>query len=523
MKKPVRILAGAIAAAMVMSMSACGDKKATDNSDTTKISWWIANSASPIVKSYDDIAAVQKLQEKFNVDIEFFHPSAEQETEQFNIMAASGDFKDIVSFNWNGYTGGPVKAAKDGAILVLDDYLDKNMPNLLSLMNQDSAMNYLARCYDGSVSVLPGCTNDIITGAVFGPQIRKDWLDKLGLSVPKTIDDWYNVLTAFKTKDPNGNGQQDEVPFVADGTATFLRFSYAFGGVDEGFYVNGDNKIAFGFIEPEYKEFLTMINKWYKEGLIDPEYAAVDSSMIDTKMISDVGGSFIGYSGSAMSKYLAAARAGNPDYTLVGTQWPTANGGEPYCGYSYQIARGTPGRGMAIAATNKNIEKTLQMIDYMYGEEGSVLFNWGILDDTYEKTVGGFHYTEKITNSPDGKSPIEAITPYALTQWPPVMMRADAFMELNGAFPEQTAAMELWNQADTSRIMPSLTISPEEQSEITKVMDDIYIYRREWINKFVMGVEPISKWDEVAQQVRSMGIDKAIAVYQTAYDRYINQ
>jgi len=83
--------------------------------------------------------------------------------------------------------------------------------------------------------------------------------------------------------------------------------------------------------------------------------------------------------------------------------------------------------------------------------------------------------------------------------------------------------MELWNQSDLSRIIPSLTISPDEQSEITKVMDDIYMYRREWIHKFVMGVEPIDKWDEVAQQIRDMGIDKAIKVYQKAYDRYANQ
>jgi len=54
-------------------------------------------------------------------------------------------------------------------------------------------------------------------------------------------------------------------------------------------------------------------------------------------------------------------------------------------------------------------------------------------------------------------------------------------------------------------------------------MDDIYMYRREWIHKFVMGVEPIDKWDEVAQQIRDMGIDKAIKVYQKAYDRYANQ
>jgi len=301
-----------------------------------------------------------------------------------------------------------------------------------------------------------------------------------------------------------------------------MRFSRAYGGTDDEFFVDGNGKVKFGFIEPEYKEYLREMNKWYEEGLIEPEYAASNSAALDTKMISDIGGAFIGYSGSSMSKYIAAARAENPDYQLVAVQWPTTNGGAPYCGYPYQKG-GTPGSGMAISKTNKNIEKSLQIIDYLYSDEGSEFMSWGIEGKTYERTPEGNKFTDYVMKNPENKSPIEAITAYALTQYPLALNRSDAFVMLNTAFDEQREAMELWNQSDLSRIIPSLTISPDEQSEITKVMDDIYMYRREWIHKFVMGVEPIDKWDEVAQQIRDMGIDKAIKVYQKAYDRYANQ
>ena len=128
--------------------------------------------------------------------------------------------------------------------------------------------------------------------------------------------------------------------------------------------IDGNGKVKFGFIEPEYKEYLKEMNKWYEEGLIEPEYAASNSATLDTKMISDIGGAFIGYSGSAMSKYMAAARVENPDYKLVAAQWPTTDGGAPYCGNPYQKG-GTPGSGMAISKTNKNIEKSLEIIDYL--------------------------------------------------------------------------------------------------------------------------------------------------------------
>ncbi len=523
MKKVYKTAAAILSCCLAVSaLSGCGKKNGDD--ENVKLTWWIANSASPIVKNYDEGAAFQNLQEKFGVDIEFIHPSTQQETEQFNIMAASGDFKDIVSFNWNGYTGGPVKAAKDGAIIILDDYLEENMPNLLGAMQKDADVNYIARSYDGAVTVLPVFANDLVTEATFGPQIRKDWLDKLGLSVPTTIDEWYQVLTAFKTQDPNGNGQADEIPFMADGTATFTRFTAAFNGVGETFYVDGEGKIRFGFIEPDFRDFLTTMNKWYSEGLIYSEYAAADSATLDNKMTTGVGGSFVGYCGSAMAKYMAAARATNPEYTLVAAPWPKAADGKAYCGYTYQVMRGIPGKGMAISAKNKHVEKTLQMIDYLYGEEGSTLFNWGIEGESYTKNEeGAYHFTDNILKNAENKSPVEAISSYALTQWPPVMKRADAFIELNSVYDEQTDAMNTWVQADVSRIMPNLTISPEEQAEITKVMDDIYMLRGEWLHKLIMGVEPISKWDEVAEQIKGMGIEKAIAVYQTAYDRYANQ
>ena len=438
-------------------------------------------------------------------------------------MAASGDFADIVSYNWNGYTGGPVKAVADGAIIALDDYIKTDMPNFSKIMAENPMVNYVSRGYDGTICVLPSLSDDIVTKSVFGPQIRKDWLDKLGLEVPTSIEDWYKVLTAFKNGDPNGNGEADEIPFVADGTATFLRFSRAFGGVSDEFCIDGNGKVRFGFIENDYRDFLTEIHKWYSEGLIDSEYASANSSMIDSKMITDVGGSYIGYVGGGMGKYIAASRKTNPNYSLVGAPWPTHNGGAAYSGDPHQLEIGSAGIGMAISAKAKNVDKCLKVIDFMYGDEGSMLMNWGIEGESYDKTEDGFKYKDNILHNPDGKSPVEAICEYAPTQYSIVMMRSDAFVQLNSAFDEQAQAMKTWSEADLSRLMPTLSISQEEQSEITKVMDDIYTYRQECINKFVMGVEPLEKWDDAVAKIKSMGIDRAIEVYQTAYDRYLSQ
>lgn len=521
MKKRNIIISVIMIVALLSSLCGCGQKQEDNNTGVTKITWWETNALSAVVDSYDEVAAMQKLQEKFGVDIEFIHPTSAGE--QFNTMMAAGDMKDIVKYDWNVFSGGPVNAAKQGAIATLNDYMDEYMPNISALAKKDSLFNYQIRGYDSNVYVIPSYTDSLITESSFGPQIRKDWLDKLGLELPKTFDDWYIVLKAFKTQDPNGNGQADEMPFVDNSAATFLYMSSAFNGANQDFYIK-DGKVVFGFAEPEYKEFLKIMNKWYSEGLIDKEYNVKQGADSSALMLSDKGGAFIGYCGSAMSKYMAGGRETNPDYTLVAVQWPVLNAGDTvYAGYQYQNKPASSGKGWAFSKKNKNLQKTLQMIDYLYGEEGSTLFNWGIEGESYTVGESGEkQYTDIILKNPEGKTPIESICNYAFTQYPIGIKSSEAYMQLNTQFPQQAEAMKLWYQADVSKMIPSLAVSPEGQKAITDVMDDIYTYRSEWLHKFVTGVESLDKFDEVSATIHKMGIDKACGAYQEAYDKYMN-
>ena len=98
---------------------------------------------------------------------------------------------------------------------------------------------------------------------LLGPIYRKDWLDKLNLEAPTTIDEMYTVLKAFKEQDPNGNGQADEIPFTsqkAGGEAAYLSaFAPAFGIVN-GFY-NDNGTVKYGPLEPAYKDYVETMNK----------------------------------------------------------------------------------------------------------------------------------------------------------------------------------------------------------------------------------------------------------------------
>ena len=111
-----------------------------------------------------------------------------------------------------------------------------------------------------------------------GPIVRKDFLDKVGLPVPVTIDDWYTTLKAFKEKDPNGNGKADDIPLTlflyTTGQFDIFKGASAFIGAWNTTYnfYQENGTVKYGPLDSQFKDFLATMAKWYKEGLIDPDF-----------------------------------------------------------------------------------------------------------------------------------------------------------------------------------------------------------------------------------------------------------
>ena len=105
--------------------------------------------------------------------------------------------------------------------------------------------------------------------------INKKWLDKLGLEMPTTTDEFYQVLKAFKNGDPNGNGKADEIPFSFLGNYANVDINSLFGSwgvIDRPEHVMiKDGEVLFTPAEDGYKQGLVFFRKLYAEGLIDGE------------------------------------------------------------------------------------------------------------------------------------------------------------------------------------------------------------------------------------------------------------
>ncbi|QAY67933.1 extracellular solute-binding protein [Paenibacillus protaetiae] len=481
----------------------------------------MSGNPAPGMKTFNDMAAYQETEKLTGIHIDFQHPTVGQEKNQFNLLMSSGEYPDIIEWGWNDYPGGGVGAMNAGVIIPLNDYIDKYAPNLSKLLADNPDIRKEISTDDGRIYAFPFLRSDPYLRTYQGIGIRKDWLDAVGLPVPSTIDEWHTVLQAFKDKDPNGNGKADEIPLLI-AKDTLLNFSNVFlnaWGITGRFNLQ-DGKVVFGPTQPQYKQFLQTMHSWYEEGLIDRDYAGTDAKQKDAKWTSDVLGASELAVGGGIGKYTTAMTAKNPNFNLVGAPYPTLNKGDkPVLGQREPIFNGV---GAAITKDNKHVVETVKWLDFKYGEQGHMLFNFGIEGKSYEMVDGYPKYTDEVMKNPDGLAFATAVGKYAVPFGGP-FVQDKRYQEQNASLPQQKDALNTWMDVNNDDLLPPLTLTNEESARLAAIMTDVNTYRDEMFDKFVMGAEPLDNFDKFVKTIQGMGIQEALDIEQTAYDRYLKR
>ncbi|NOU98394.1 extracellular solute-binding protein [Paenibacillus sp. LMG 31456] len=492
------------------------------------IKWYQRNYVETELKSMGEMEAFKELEKRTGIHIEFVHPP--NTPDALNVMLASGDYPDVVFWDWGTVPRGLTGLINDGIAIKLNDYMDKYAVNYKKTIDKNPDLKKIVTLDDGTYPAFFQLDPDPMRTSYNGLITRKDWLDKLGLKPPTTIDEWHTVLKAFKEKDPNGNGKADEIPYSIakspSGTALggvgsgMSEFTAAWGILD-GFYKDpASGKLLYGPMQPQYKDYLTTMASWYKEGLIDSEFASTDAKGLTTKLQNELVGTTYGSLGSIIGNTTTAARTKNPSFSLVGVKPPIGPGGKAY-NYSASTIQKV-GLSAIVTKSSKYPKEIVRLIDYMYSEEGQALLNWGIEGKSYVVKDGKKSYSEDIMKSKDGKSPQQAIYRYATPVFGHTkVMEYDAWSAISLPFPEQQESIKTFASADTSlNTTTSLSLTTDESSKLGSIMSDINTYKQETVLRIIMGADPVSKIDEFQKRLKSMGIDEANKIYQTAFDRF---
>lgn len=493
------------------------------------LTYWCAlpEDAAASVTNFGDSPLYKELAKQTGITLKFTHPTLGQEEEQFNLVVASGELPDIMEWDFvNKYPGGASKAILDNVIVPLNDLITNYAPNLNKILTGTDELNKTIRKMmmtdDGKFFTASYLMMDNTEVIWHGPQIRKDFLDDLGLAVPTTIDDWTNMLTQFRDK------KNCPAPFsvLASPSANWLfntsngGFAGAY-GVCTTFYLDGST-IKYGPIQPGYKDYLTLLANWYQQKLFDQDFATQDRKTLDARVTSGQVGSYIGNTGGSMGRYLdALATAGNTTIKLVGAPWPVLKKGDVFK-FGQKDLPVVPCPTPSITTSNKHQKESMMLLDYGYSEAGHMLFNFGILGESYTMVDGFPTYTDKITKNPDGLTTGQALSVYMRSvNMGPFVSDERYFMQYGLKYPEQKAAIAAWsNPGLASAYLPPISPTPEDSKVVSTAMNDVQTYTQEMFYKFVMGQEPMSNFDAYVAKVQGMGIDKVLTIYTAALDRY---
>lgn len=526
-----------LSVAMLFSLLSCNSVKSNKTESNGLITGTLPIVKTPITLTIlaftqssfnltNQLPFYKELAKKTNININIQLLPLTDYTQKFNLIMASGALPDMV--NW-GVMSDIAKYGSEGAFIPLEGYLKscKNIkavltnPPIDNLPYSQSILGDITSS-DGHIYSIPclGPTNTI--GAVFA--IRTDWLTKLGDKVPTTTNELEKVLMDFKTKDPNGNGKADEIPYVVNPNTiagtwnSIFPLINSFGAHIDLYLDSKTDTIKFGPMDSTYKDGMTYVNKLYSEGLIDKQYANATTDLWTSEVTGNLGGMTFLWPGSGLATVNSGLQKLSKDYkmeALVPVKGPTGIGFKD----TYTTGTLCPLR-MSITKSNKYPLETMKLVDYLFSKDGSTLVNYGIEGTNYTMVNGKPTYTDNILKNPDGKSPELAKTSQGLKttifpwwdSWEPEM---EAFT------PTAPWTVDCWTKYSAKGVieapLPNLSITDQDA---VRELTDIRTYRDEIANGMLTGKVSISTYDQLTSKLKTMGIDNVLKVYNDAYKKY---
>lgn len=464
---------------------------------------WIDADSDP-----NDYVIVQRAEEATGVHINWVTIPTDSITERVNLMWASGDYPDAL-LGALVKAGDAQKYGEQGLVLRLNDYItDDIMPNYAKY-----AREYLPLFTfpDGSIYYLSSIFPFYVTQN--GADINREWLDKLGLDMPDTPEAFAEVLRAFRTGDPNGDGLANEIPFtVRPNPAALDVMGIMFGafGYPWGLQVE-DGTVIDPALTDEMKEAIKYFRGLYEEGLIDPEIFTQDETayLAKGRSVPSIYG---------VSLHWRSGHSLGDDNSLAYELMPPlagADGAQKWIGAATDVNI-VPNALVTTAC--KDPETLLGWIDHFMDPAVGMEVRLGPLDYTlvYHEDTDSY---EKIV--PEGFSTLGEWLVGRHHQYIPHLIDQATWAKLDVPLSDQQKIDQ-----DTMYIpfmveaMPNYMKTSEETEALSLITTDLEKYIDETVCRWISGQGDVdAEWDAYVSRAKALGFDEYMAIYQGIYDR----
>ena len=433
--------------------------------------------------------------------------------EAHNLLIASGNIPDI--FGGQAIKDFVNEYGPEGAFLPLNALIDEHAPNIKAFMEANPDRFAAVTAADGNLYYVPYFPDGKFGRGYF---IRQDWLRKLGLEEPQTVEEVKAVLEAFRDRDPNGNGLKDEVPFFVRQWEEVIRLVTLWDGRSSGSdtyhdFLVEDGKVTHPYVGEGYREGISNIAQWYAEGLIDAEFFTRGNQSRDYHLTENLGG---------MTHDWFASTAGYNDRLadkIEGFEFKAFIPPASVSGVRMEEHRRILVKpdGWAIGHTNKHPVETIKYFDFWFSEEGSRLGNFGVEGVHYDLVDGEAIFKEEVLKGDSSvASQMYAIGAQMWRGYP-----QDYSYEAQWTNPIAAEGIALYEAGDF--LVPDflgVSFTADEQKVYDRFWPQIRTYMLEKQQAWVLGSGDIkAEWDDYLATLDRMGMSQVLEVMQTAFDR----
>lgn len=484
----------------------------------------IRDHASGLAK-YNDSAFAKYVENEFGIKLKFTVVNIAAVSEKTSLAYAASNAMPDMFWGMANTQSLHIPQIKAKKTVNLTPYIEKYAPNIQKMFKEAPDTKYLTTFDDGNTYYLPMYREqDNYSWKYF---INKTWLKNLGLNMPKTTDEFYNVLKAFKTQDANKNGNaNDEIPLIiASGEsgvgqiplslfAPFGLYSYT-----NAWSVNSSGKVEYAFATEEYRNGLRFYRKLYEEGLLYNAFRGATYKQIKQ------------WTGNSLQT-VGVFAANN--YTEGTTDESFVNN------YMVMNPIGSNGSGKCINTPFEDVwpdwfvmtskckypEIAMRLLDWLYSEEGTMTALYGPKGTYWNYDASG-NITFDKSKIPSGKTENEYC--YSLTPGYPIphYLSESIVAKMSKAkTSNQSAAAVAYNQQITAMLKPNSVesfpqtyLTNDERQKIKGTMKTEAI-NFQW--ECIGGTKSLDNdWDNYIKRLEKLGLKNDTSIQQNGYNRYV--
>ncbi len=476
-------------------------------------------------ESYNEKAAWANITEETGITIEWTELAAGTAAERIPLMLSSGDLPDVF---WAALSDAQV-LQNESNLFAMEDYMEDFAPNSLATYEQLGVdWKEIATTPSGHIFGFLGRYESLYENTGDGIQIiNKAWLDKVGMDVPTTLDEFTEVLRAFKEQDPNGNGQADEIPycFSEDMWCAYATNTMGWWGIGDGAGSDTtsskstrDGKVTGSVNTDEYRQYLEYTHSLYAEGLMDQEGFSQNTEVFSTKIKSNQVGTYFCWTAL---EYLTSEQVEDwvvmpPIQAIEGVD-PIANG---------EVDRSTIQKNKWVITTScEHPEAAMRLWDYQARDTESkmtvAMGEKGKLWDEYEDG-SGYYFIVPEDTTPEFTFEHMKYT-YGVVNDPPLLTKEETPKNDGEISPSAALRDSMVDQVDEYFLpkedqLPQIYVSTEAIDRRTFIETDLFAYIKEFRAQAIMNGFTDDEWNNYVSQLDAYGYQDWLQWYQDMMD-----